>query len=103
MLDHDKHPHEHIRELTFFRHPLLDGTQFNKNIPISRQADKPQFSHAHMMSCHLSEILEQTRPPDSQKVDLIEQPFLEGQIDGQKADLANLLIGADQRILHTGY
>ena len=36
----------------------------------------------------LSEILEQTRPPDPELVDLIEQAFLEGQIDGKKAELA---------------
>ncbi len=43
------------------------------------------------MSClhrELSEILEQTKPPDAELVDLIEQAFLEGQIDGQMADLA---------------
>ncbi len=40
------------------------------------------------MSCDLSEILERTRPPDPELVDLIEQAFLEGQIDGFKADLA---------------
>ena len=47
--------------------------------------------HAHRMSClqcDLSEILEQTRPPDPELVDLIEQTFVEGQIDSQKADLA---------------
>ena len=36
----------------------------------------------------LSELLEQSRPPDSELVDLIEWAFLEGQIDGEKADLA---------------
>jgi len=36
----------------------------------------------------LSELLEQSRPPDSELVDLIEQAFLEGQIDGKTADLA---------------
>jgi hypothetical protein len=40
------------------------------------------------MTCDLSELLEQTRPPDSELVDLIERAFLEGQIDGQDADLA---------------
>ena len=40
------------------------------------------------MSCDLSELLERTRPPDAELVDLIEQAFLEGQIDGLKADLA---------------
>jgi hypothetical protein len=36
----------------------------------------------------ISELLERSRPPDSEMVDLIEQAFLQGQIDGQKADLA---------------
>ncbi len=40
--------------------------------------------------CDLSEILEQTRPPDPELVDLIEQAFLEGQIDTRKAELAYL-------------
>jgi len=48
--------------------------------------------------CNLSELLEQTRPPDPELVDLIEQVFIEGQIDGQKADLACLwLIGQLER------
>ena len=42
------------------------------------------------LRCDLSQILEQTRPPNPDLVDLIEQAFLEGQIDGQKADLAYL-------------
>ena len=40
--------------------------------------------------CDLSEILEQTRPPDPELVDLIEQAFLEGQIDSERAELAYL-------------
>ena len=40
------------------------------------------------MSCDLSEILERTRPPDPELVDLIEQAFLVGQIDGLRADMA---------------
>ncbi len=43
------------------------------------------------MSClqrDLSEILEQTRPPDPDLVDLIEQAFLEGQIDCETQELA---------------
>ena len=40
------------------------------------------------LHCDLSEILEQTKPPDIELVDLIEQAYLEGQIDAQKADLA---------------
>ena len=44
------------------------------------------------LHCDLSEILEQSRPPDPELVDLIEQAFIEGQIDGQKADLAYLCL-----------
>ena len=40
------------------------------------------------LQCELPRILEETRPPDPDMVDLIEVPFLEGQIDGQRADLA---------------
>ncbi len=40
------------------------------------------------MSCDLSELLERARPPDPELVDLIEQAYLEGQIDGLRADLA---------------
>ncbi len=46
------------------------------------------------LHCNLSQILEQTRPPDAEFVDLIEQAFLEGQIDGQKAELAYLWLEA---------
>ncbi len=52
------------------------------------------------MSCDLSELLEQTRPPDPDLVDLIEQAFLEGQIDGQKADLAYLWLRARNKDLY---
>ena len=44
------------------------------------------------MSCDLSEILERTRPPDPELVDLIEQAFPEGRLDGHRADLAYLLL-----------
>ena len=44
------------------------------------------------LHCDLSEILEQTRPPDPELVDLIEQAYLEGQIDGQAADLVYLWV-----------
>jgi hypothetical protein len=40
------------------------------------------------LQCDLPDLLEQTRPPDPDLVDLIECAFLEGQIDGLKADLA---------------
>ncbi len=66
----------------------------SKNIPISRPADKPQSSHAQGMSCDLSQLLERTRPPDPELVDLIEQAFLEGQISGWEADLAYLWLRA---------
>ena len=48
------------------------------------------------MSFDLSELLERTRPPDAELVDLIEQAFLEGQIDGLRADLAYLRLKANQ-------
>ena len=38
--------------------------------------------------CDLSELLERTEPPDPEIVDLIAKAYLEGQIDGQTADLA---------------
>ena len=46
------------------------------------------------MSCDLSELLERTRPPDPELVDLIEQAFIEGQIDGLRADLAYVWLRA---------
>ncbi len=42
--------------------------------------------------CDLSAILEQTRPPDPELVDLIEKAFIQGQIDSQKAELAYLCL-----------
>ena len=44
------------------------------------------------IQCELPEILEATRPPDPEMVDLIEKAFLEGHIDSQKAELAYVLI-----------
>ena len=49
------------------------------------------------MSCDLSEILERTRPPDPELVDLIEQAFLEGQIDGNTEDLAYIWLKVNHR------
>jgi len=46
------------------------------------------------LHCDLSGILEQTRPPDAEFVDLIEQAYLDGQIDGQKPELAYLWLEA---------
>ncbi len=49
--------------------------------------------HAHRMrclKCELPDLLEASRPPDPDLIDLIEQAFIEGQFDSQKADLAYL-------------
>ncbi len=73
----------------------VDGTHFCKKRPVSDNASNPQSGHACRMSClhcDLSEILEQTRPPDPELVDLIEQAFIQGQIDSQKAELAYLCL-----------
>ena len=40
------------------------------------------------LQCELPRILEETRPPDPDMVDMIEQAFLEGQIDSRMADMA---------------
>jgi len=44
------------------------------------------------MSCDLTKLLERTRPPDPDIVDLIERAFLEQQIDSQRSDLAYLIL-----------
>ena len=49
------------------------------------------------LHCDLSELLEQTRPPDPDLVDLIEQAFIDGQIDGQVAELAYLFLMSAKR------
>ncbi len=49
--------------------------------------------HARRMpclECELPYLLEVSRPPDPELVDLIEQAFLEGQINSHLADLAYL-------------
>ena len=46
------------------------------------------------LQCELPNLLEASRPPDPDFVDLIELAFLERQIDGQKADLADLCLAA---------
>ena len=46
---------------------------------------------------HLAALVELAMPPHDEMVDLIEQAFLEGQIDGLKADLAYLLLRVNQR------
>ncbi len=49
------------------------------------------------LHCDLSERLEQTRPPDPEMVDLIEQAFIDGQINRQKVDLAYLFLMFERR------
>ena len=88
LLDHDRLDHDTNRESLICPPPLAPWTHFSKNRLVSRQASNPQSGHADRMSCNLSEVLERTRPPDAELVDLIELAFLEGQIDGIKADLA---------------
>ncbi len=51
--------------------------------------------HAYKMpclKCELPYLLEVSRPPDPELVNLIEQAVLEGQIDSQKAELAYLCL-----------
>jgi hypothetical protein len=40
------------------------------------------------LHCELPDLIERSRPPDEELLDLIEWAFLEGQIDGVRADLA---------------
>ena len=78
--------------------PPLDGTHFNTNILVSDKANIPPSCHAQRMSClhcELAEILEQIRPPDAELIDLIEQAYLEAQIDSQSADLAYTYLWLD--------
>ena len=61
-------------------------------------------THAHRMPClqrELPNLLQESMPPDPELVDLIEQAFLEGQIDGLRAELAYLWLHTHQNI-HRG-
>jgi hypothetical protein len=54
-------------------------------------AVKVWTNHAHRkpcLKCDLPYLVEVSRPPDPEFVDLIEQAYLEGQIDSEKADFA---------------
>ena len=65
------------------------------NSRVSGNAVAMASRHTRIMDClhcDLSELLEQTRPPDSGFVGLIEKAFLERQIDCLTADLAYLWI-----------
>ncbi len=49
--------------------------------------------------CELPNLLHDSMPPDPELVDLIEQAFLEGQIDSQRADLTYLWLLAENKDL----
>ncbi len=44
------------------------------------------------LKCELPHLLEASRPPDPELLDLIEQAFIEGQINSQQAELAYLCL-----------
>ena len=76
-------------------YPLWRGPHFGMNRPVSNGAIYPQSVQAHRMlclHCDIAELLEASRPPDPELVDLIEQAFLEGQIDSRKSELAYLCL-----------
>ncbi len=51
------------------------------------------------LQCDLPDLLEASRPPDPELVDLIEQAFLEGRIDSERVELAYLwLMGLAARL-----
>ncbi len=100
LFERDKHPYDHIPETVFLgATPLLDGTHFSRKSQNSYQAVSTQSGHAIGMACDLSELLEQTRPPNPELADLIERAFLAHQIDGQRADLAYLWLMPNRLIL----
>ncbi len=69
-------------------HPPLTWDHLEGNCLVSEGESHPNAGHAVQMTClhsDINKILEASRPPDPELVDLIEQAFLEGQIDGLKA------------------
>jgi len=52
------------------------------------------LTRCHAFTVIYPKYLSRPGPPDAELVDLIEQAFLEGQIDGQKAELAYLWLEA---------
>ncbi len=63
-------------------------------------AAKVWINHDYRMpclKCELPHLLEVSRPPDPELVDLIEQAFIEGQIDSHRADLAYLFLTSEKR------
>jgi hypothetical protein len=66
-------------------------THFSTKRCFSEGAGKAPTGHVRRifcLCCELPDLLQDSMPPDPELVDLIEWAFLEGQIDGQKADLA---------------
>ncbi len=63
-------------------------------------------THGPALPRDLSEILEQTRLPDPELVELIELAFIQGQIDSKRAELAYLwslgvqLLGSYRTTVH---
>ena len=56
-------------------------------------AARVSTDHAHRvpcLNCESPDLLKVSRPPDPEVVDLIEQTFLEGQIDSEQAEQAYL-------------
>ena len=47
------------------------------------------------LHCELPSLLQASRPPDAELVDLIEKAYLEAQIDGLQADLAYFFLCLD--------
>ena len=67
----------------------------------SVEARNPQSRHVRRMVCDRSELLEKSRPPDPELVNLIEQALLEGQIVGADADRACLWLQANTAGFHS--
>ena len=79
--------------------PPLNGTHFSPQSKVIDLAASSPSNHAKWME----DLLESSIPPDEELTDLIEQAFIEGQIDGLKADLAFLWLSGNSsfRAFHT--
>lgn len=99
--DYDEHPHRDNAKTVFLGVPVaLDGTHFGLKCFVSEDAAKAPGSHASQMEClhcELPDLLERRQLPDEEMLDLIEQAFLEGQIDGEEMNRACLLLDALSR------
>ncbi len=93
----DRNTHEH-RAVIASRPP----TDFSTNSPKKSPQSCQPLAILTLMSClqyEMTDLLESSIPPDPELVDLIEWAFLEGQIDGQRADLAYLWLQAKRKII----